>query len=86
MDLVQHHIETIKGVVARSRPYRLPEHKKQVVQDELKAMLELGVLCGIEVSQRLGEPDRFGPFLCEGVRCLSLSLIQCLGLTSCMIG
>ncbi len=43
-DLVQHHIETLPGEVARSRPYRLPEHKKNVVQEELKAMLNLGVI------------------------------------------
>ncbi len=43
-DLIQHHIETIPGEVAHSRPYRLLEHKKKVVQDELKAMLELGVI------------------------------------------
>ncbi len=29
----------------RSRPYRLPEHtKKKVVQSELEAMLEMGVI------------------------------------------
>ncbi len=28
-DLIQHHIETLPGEVARSRPYRLPEHKKK---------------------------------------------------------
>ncbi len=43
-DLVQHHIETLPREVARSRPYRLPEHKKNVVQEELKAMLDLGVI------------------------------------------
>ncbi len=43
-DLVQHHIETRPGKVARSRPYRLPEHKKNVVREELKAMLDLGVI------------------------------------------
>ncbi len=43
-DLVQHHIETLPGEVARSRPYRLPEHKKNVVREELKAMLNLGVI------------------------------------------
>lgn len=36
-------------MLAHSRPYRLPEHKKKVVQDELKAMLEFGV---IEESHR----------------------------------
>ncbi len=43
-DLIQHHIETIPGEVAHSCPYCLPKHKKKVVQDELKAMLELGVI------------------------------------------
>ncbi len=43
-DLVQHHIETLPGEVARSRPYHLPEHKKNVVREELKAMLNLGVI------------------------------------------
>ncbi|XP_057183752.1 uncharacterized protein LOC130550329 [Triplophysa rosa] len=41
-NLIQHHIETEPGVVVRSRPYRLPEHKKKVVQAELEAMLDLG--------------------------------------------
>ncbi len=43
-NLIQHHIETEPGVIVRSRPYRLPEHKKQVVQTELGAMLEMGVI------------------------------------------
>ncbi len=43
-DLVQHHIETLPGEVARSLPHRLPEHKKNVVREELKAMLDLGVI------------------------------------------
>ncbi len=43
-NLIQHHIETKPGVVMRSRPYRLPEHKKKVVQSELEAMLEMGVI------------------------------------------
>ncbi|XP_048039104.1 uncharacterized protein LOC125263947 [Megalobrama amblycephala] len=43
-NLIQHHIETEPGVVVRSRPYRLPEHKKNVVQAELGAMLEMGVI------------------------------------------
>uniref|UniRef100_A0A8C2BR64 Gypsy retrotransposon integrase-like protein 1 n=1 Tax=Cyprinus carpio TaxID=7962 RepID=A0A8C2BR64_CYPCA len=43
-NLIQHHIETEPGVVVRSRPYRLPEHKKKVVQAELGAMLEMGVI------------------------------------------
>uniref|UniRef100_A0A8C1SK78 Gypsy retrotransposon integrase-like protein 1 n=1 Tax=Cyprinus carpio TaxID=7962 RepID=A0A8C1SK78_CYPCA len=43
-DLIQHHIETEPGVVVRTRPYRLPEHKKKVVQTELEAMLRMGVI------------------------------------------
>ncbi len=43
-NLIQHHIETEPGMVVRSRPYRLPEHKKKVVQSELEAMLEMGVI------------------------------------------
>ncbi len=39
-DLVKHHIETLPREVA----YRLPEHKKNVVREELKAMLNLGVI------------------------------------------
>ncbi len=29
-NLIQHHIETEPGVVVRSWPYRLPEHKKKL--------------------------------------------------------
>ncbi|XP_056627068.1 retrovirus-related Pol polyprotein from transposon 412 isoform X1 [Triplophysa dalaica] len=43
-NLIEHHIETKLDVIIRSRPYRLPEHKKKVVQEELKAMLEMGVV------------------------------------------
>ncbi len=43
-NLIQHHIETELGMVVRSRPYRLPEHKKKVVQTELEAMLDMGVI------------------------------------------
>ncbi len=43
-NLIQHHIETEPGMVVRSRLYRLPEHKKKVVQSELEAMLEMGVI------------------------------------------
>uniref|UniRef100_A0AAQ4PUN6 ribonuclease H n=1 Tax=Gasterosteus aculeatus aculeatus TaxID=481459 RepID=A0AAQ4PUN6_GASAC len=43
-DLIVHHIETSPGVTVRTRPYRLPEHKKKMVQRELAAMLEMGVI------------------------------------------
>ena len=43
-NLIQHQIITHPGVTVRSRPYRLPEHKRKVVQEEIKAMLEMGVI------------------------------------------
>ncbi|XP_056585423.1 uncharacterized protein LOC130406867 [Triplophysa dalaica] len=43
-NLIEHHIETKPGAIVRSRPYRLPEHKKMVVQKELEAMLDMGVI------------------------------------------
>ncbi len=43
-NLILHHIEKEPGVVVHSRPYRLPEHKKKVVQSELEATLEMGVI------------------------------------------
>ncbi|XP_061898861.1 uncharacterized protein LOC133646933 isoform X2 [Entelurus aequoreus] len=42
--VIRHHIETSPGVTVRSLPYRLPEHKRKVVREELKTMLELGVI------------------------------------------
>jgi len=41
---LKHCIETPPGVSVRSRPYRLPEQKRKIVKDELKAMLEMGVI------------------------------------------
>ena len=43
-NLIEHRIETPHGVSVRTRPYRLPEHKRKVVRDELRAMLDLGVI------------------------------------------
>ena len=43
MSLKHHHIETTLGVSVRTKPYRMPEHKK-LVQAEIRAMLELGVI------------------------------------------
>ncbi|KAL7838516.1 hypothetical protein AOLI_G00269200 [Acnodon oligacanthus] len=40
--LIEHHIETPPGMVTHSRPYHLPEHKKKVVQKEIKAMINMG--------------------------------------------
>uniref|UniRef100_A0A671TSD1 ribonuclease H n=1 Tax=Sparus aurata TaxID=8175 RepID=A0A671TSD1_SPAAU len=42
--LIHHHTEISPGVTVRSRPYRLPEHKRKIVRAELQAMLETGVI------------------------------------------
>ena len=42
--LIQHQVETHPGMTVHSRPYWLPEHKRKVVQAELKAMLEMEVI------------------------------------------
>ena len=42
--LIHHHIETTPGVLVRTRPYRMPEHKNKLVQAKIRAMLELGVI------------------------------------------
>ncbi|XP_061882691.1 uncharacterized protein LOC133633906 isoform X2 [Entelurus aequoreus] len=42
-NLTQHHIETSPGVTVRSRPYRLPEHKRKVVREELKGVLDFPI-------------------------------------------
>ncbi|XP_061882697.1 uncharacterized protein LOC133633908 isoform X2 [Entelurus aequoreus] len=42
-NLTQHHIETSPGVTVRSLPYRLPEHKRKVVGEELKGVLDVPI-------------------------------------------
>ena len=42
--LITHNIETQPGLTVRTRPYRLPVNKQDVVRRELAAMLELGVV------------------------------------------
>lgn len=42
-DLIEHHIETSPILVVCSHPYWLPEHKKNVVWDEFKAMHDITV-------------------------------------------
>jgi len=43
-NIIEHRIEMPPGVAVQSRPYRLPKHKRKVVQRELAAMLEMGVI------------------------------------------
>ena len=42
--LITHDIEPQPGLTVRTRPYRLPVHKQDVVRRELATMLELGVV------------------------------------------
>ncbi len=93
-DLIQHHIETEPGVVIRSRAYRLPEHKKKVVQTELEAMLEMGVI--EESHSDWASPIVLVPKTDGSIRfCVDyrkvnavskFAHIQCRELTNCMIG
>ena len=46
--LARHDIETEAYKKVRLRPYRIPEARRQAVKDEVRRMLELGV---IEPSQ-----------------------------------
>lgn len=42
--LIEHHFEMQPGMTVHSRPYRLPEHKQQILQKELAKMLRMGVI------------------------------------------
>ena len=56
-DLIQHHNEMHPGLAVCSQPYLLPEPKRKVVQEELAAKLEMGV---IEESKSAWWPRRMG--------------------------
>uniref|UniRef100_A0A8C1MWX3 Gypsy retrotransposon integrase-like protein 1 n=1 Tax=Cyprinus carpio TaxID=7962 RepID=A0A8C1MWX3_CYPCA len=43
-NVIQHHIRTAPGVVVRQRPYRVPEARRQAIEDEVQQMLKLGVI------------------------------------------
>ncbi len=42
--VLQHHIRTPPGVVVKQRPYRIPEARRQAIEDEIQQMLKLGVI------------------------------------------
>ena len=46
--VVQHEIRTLPGKTVNQRPYRVPEARKVAIQEEVRKMLELGV---VEESQ-----------------------------------
>uniref|UniRef100_A0A8C1GUB2 Gypsy retrotransposon integrase-like protein 1 n=1 Tax=Cyprinus carpio TaxID=7962 RepID=A0A8C1GUB2_CYPCA len=93
-NLIQHHIETEPGMVVRSRLYRLPVHKKKVVQAELGAMLEMGVI--EESNSNWASPIVLVPKMDGSVRfCVDYRKVNAvskfdaypmLRVTSCLIG
>ncbi|KAL1258013.1 hypothetical protein QQF64_011257 [Cirrhinus molitorella] len=42
--VLQHDIRTPPGVIARQRPYRVPEARRQAIEEEVQEMLKLGVI------------------------------------------
>ncbi len=42
--LLQHDIKTPPGVVVKQRPYRIPEARRQAIEEEIQQMLKLGVI------------------------------------------
>lgn len=97
-DLIEHHIETLPGLVVHSYPYWLPEHTKNMVRDGFKAMLKMGVVREAHsdwislMADGLGAQDRWmgqSVFVCTLERsmwCLNLTHSRCLALMNCLIG
>ncbi|KAI2645462.1 Retrovirus-related Pol polyprotein from transposon 17.6 [Labeo rohita] len=43
-NVIQHDIRTPPGVIVRQRPYRVPEARRQAIEEEIQEMLKLGVI------------------------------------------
>ncbi|KAL0148421.1 hypothetical protein M9458_056231 [Cirrhinus mrigala] len=43
-NVIQHDIRTPPGVIVRQRPYRVPEARRQAIEEEVQEMLKLGVI------------------------------------------
>ncbi|XP_050984340.1 uncharacterized protein LOC127176618 isoform X2 [Labeo rohita] len=43
-NVLHHDVRTPPGVVVRQRPYRVPEARRQAIEDEVQQMLKLGVI------------------------------------------
>ncbi|KAL0186186.1 hypothetical protein M9458_017856, partial [Cirrhinus mrigala] len=43
-NIIQHEIRTPPGVIVRQRPYRVPEARRQAIEEEVQQMLKLGVI------------------------------------------
>ncbi|KAI2647664.1 Retrovirus-related Pol polyprotein from transposon 17.6 [Labeo rohita] len=42
--IIEHDIRTPPGVIVRQRPYRVPEARRQAIEDEIQEMLKLGII------------------------------------------
>ncbi len=42
--ILQHDIRTPPGTIVRQRPYRVPEARRQAIEEEIQQMLKLGVI------------------------------------------
>ncbi len=42
--LVRHDIKTPPGVIVKQRPYRIPEARRQAIEEEIQQMVKLGVI------------------------------------------
>ncbi|KAI2645697.1 Retrovirus-related Pol polyprotein from transposon 17.6 [Labeo rohita] len=43
-NVIQHDIRTPPGLIVRQRPYRVPESRRQAIEEEIQEMLKLGVI------------------------------------------
>ncbi|KAL0147152.1 hypothetical protein M9458_057676, partial [Cirrhinus mrigala] len=43
-NVIQHDIRTPPGVIVRQRPYRVPEARRQAIEEEVQEMVKLGVI------------------------------------------
>ncbi|KAL0148578.1 hypothetical protein M9458_056125 [Cirrhinus mrigala] len=43
-NVIRHEIRTPPGVIIRQRPYRVPEARRQAIEEEIQQMLKLGVI------------------------------------------
>ncbi|KAL0152849.1 hypothetical protein M9458_051843 [Cirrhinus mrigala] len=43
-NIISHDIRTPPGVIVRQRPYRVPESRRQAIEEEIQKMLKLGVI------------------------------------------
>ncbi len=90
-NVLQHDIRTPPGVIVRQRPYRVPEARRQAIEEEVQQMLKLGV---IEPSRSpwsspivmVPKPDVSAMTSATSTKSLSSTDTPCLGWMSCWTG